>query len=676
MTELRCEPYVLPAAEIGPENPLPNFRAPQYDNPLDYTAHTIPEEDRPGLGCATGFRVLPHRMQDGYSRQRRERALASIVLENEFLQVRVLPEVGGKVASIFHKPLGRDLIYRNPVFQPGNLALRNAWTSGGIEWNTGQLGHHYLACSPVHCARVAGLNGDPVLRIYAWERVKRYSYQIDLHLPSGSPFLFAHVRLINPHEHELPMYWWTNIGMLEQDGGRVVTPADTTYHGLNVYDCPVINGLDYSYATRIKRSYDLFFRIPEGRRPWEAYLDREGRGFVHTSTWRLRGRKQFAWGMGQGGRRWGEYLAAPGMPHLEIQAGLAYTQMHTVPMPPRSEWTWTEAMGAFEADPALVHSESWQEAYEGTERTLEAALPRAEVDRLDAAMAEVTTRAPEEILFRGLGWGALEKRRATSAGEACLMPPELPFGDDDLGENQQPWLQLLETGALPERDPQDDPGQFQIQDEWRALLQASVSNGQSDHWLGWLHLGVMAMEAGDTEGAKAAWETSLARARNGWALRNLATIEARAGNDEAAAELLAEAVRVGPPVAALVGEYASLLLRLKRFEALSELLASIPTEVREAERLRLAAGWVALHEGRLEAVEATLTQEFATIQEGELTLSELWFALQEKKLALAEGVEIDEALKARVRRDFPPPYEIDFRMSQEGGDEYIPPQAQ
>jgi hypothetical protein len=189
------------------------------------------------------------------------------------------------------------------VFQPGNLALRNAWTSGGIEWNTAQLGHHVLACSPVHAARVEGPDGSPFLRLYAWERIKRFPYHIDLHLPPGSPFLFARVRLINPHDTELPMYWWSNTGMVEQDGGRVIAPADTTYHGMTVCDCPVINGLDYSVPTRVRRAYDLFFRIPPDRRPWEAYVDREGRGYVHTSTARLRGRKLFAWGMAQGGRR-------------------------------------------------------------------------------------------------------------------------------------------------------------------------------------------------------------------------------------------------------------------------------------------------------------------------------------------------------------------------------------
>ncbi len=675
MTELRTEPYILPAAEVGPENPLPVFRAPEHDWQVDPAAHNIPDEDLPGLGIATGRRVLPHRMQDGYTRRRRPRALVSLVLENEFLRVRVLPGVGGKVASIFHKPLQRELIYRNPVFQPGNLALRNAWTSGGIEWNVGQLGHHYLACSPVHCARVEGLQGEPVLRLYAWERVKRFPYQIDLHLPPGSPFLFARVRLINPHDHELPMYWWTNIGMLEREGGRVLAPADTTYHGLTVYACPVINGIDYSYSTRVRRSYDLFFRIPRDRRPWEAYLDRDGQGFVHTSTWRLRGRKQFAWGRGQGGRRWAEYLAAPDMPHLEIQAGLATTQSHTVPMAAETEWTWTEAMGYFEVDPEKAHSENWQEAYAEAERALEELLPRSEVDRLDAAMAAVTTRTPDEVLFRGLGWGALEKRRAAGSDEDCGIPPELPFDGGDLGEDQEPWLQLLATGALPERDPLDDPRQFQIQDEWRALLEGSIAGGQSDHWLGWLHLGVMKLEAGDAEGAKDAWENSLARAANGWALRNLAALESRAGRHEAAADLLAEAVKVGPIAPSLVGEYAGLLLTLKRFDTLDQLLKGLPEEVRGAERLRMAAGWAALHYGRFEEVEEMLTRDFATIQEGELTLSELWFSLQERKLAAAEGLEVDEALKGRVRREFPPPYHIDFRMSQDGDDAYIPPQA-
>ncbi len=135
-------------------------------------------------------------------------------------------------------------------------------------------------------------------------------------------------------------------------------------------------------------------------------------------------------------------------------------------------------------------------------------------------------------------------------------------------------------------------------------------------------------------------------------------------------------MRVGPLVPSLVGEYAGFLLTLKRFDTLNELLAGLPEEVRGAERLRMAAGWVARHYGRFEEGEEMLTRDFATLQEGELTLSELWFALQERKLAVAEGLEVGEALQARIRREFPPPYPIDFRMSQDGDDAYLPPQAE
>ena len=673
MTDLRVEPYVIPAADLGPENPLPIFRAAEADRKVDFAANNVPEEDRPGLGWQTGFRVLPYRMQDGYNRLRQPRSFLALVLENEFLKVTVLPEVGGMVTSIIHKPLGRELLYCNPVFQPGNLALRNAWVSGGIEWNTAQLGHHYLTCSPVHAARVMGTSGEPVLRLYAWERVKCFPYQIDLHLPPASAFLFAHVRLINPHDHEIPMYWWTNMGVPEYPGGRVLCPADTAYHGAEVMECPVIKGIDHSYCTRVNSAYDLFFRIPQEQRPWVALIDREGRGVVHTSTGRLKGRKMFAWGMGPGSRRWNDYLSVPDNPFQEIQAGLAYTQGHLVPMPAETEWTWTEAIGYFESDPAVTHADDWRKAYAEADRILEACLPKDAVGSFHTEATEVERCEPAEVLFKGLGWGALENRRCAAAGVASAIPAELPFGEADLGEEQAPWLALLKTGGLPARDPQDEPGHYMIQDEWRVLLEESATGGKSDDWLAWLHLGVMKMEAYDTEGAREAWNQSLECAENAWALRNLSVLATRSGDNETACNLLRRALEIGPVVPALAAEYGNLLLQLERLDALQDFLGRLSEEVRSHERVLLLGARAALHRDDFAQVEAVLQHEFATIQEGEVSLSDLWFALQEKKLSAAEGVPIDEALRERVRAEFPPPRAIDFRMST-AEDEYVPPQ--
>ena len=118
-SDLRVEPYRIPAADLGPANPLPPLR-PARPKPLK-------PADEGDYGKDVG--VLPHRMQDGYNRDRRGRDFLAVVLENDFLRATFLPEVGGKLWSLVHKPSGRELLFCNPVFQPCNLAIRNAWTS-------------------------------------------------------------------------------------------------------------------------------------------------------------------------------------------------------------------------------------------------------------------------------------------------------------------------------------------------------------------------------------------------------------------------------------------------------------------------------------------------------------------------------------------------------------------
>lgn len=665
MTQLRREPYEIPAADLGPENPLPRFRDLKEDMDVRVDP-SLPDQDRRYLGWRTGYRVLPHRMQDGYSRERHPRAFAAAVLENEFLRATFLPELGGRLVSLVHKPVGRELLHRNPVFQPANLALRNAWFSGGIEWNTPHLGHHYLTCAPIYAARVRGLEGEPVLRLYEWDRLKCFPWQIDFHLPPGSPFLRAHVRLLNPHDREIPMYWWTNMAVPESPDARLLVPAETALHGassgLAVRDLPSPAGTDVTYATHLQSAYEVFFRIPDEQRRWIAVLDGEGRGLVQTSTDRLRGRKMFCWGTSQGGRRWQEFLSEPGQAYLEIQAGLARTQIESIPMPARAQWSWAEAFGLLEADAARTHGSDWGTAWRAADEALAARLPRLELMQWEQAAAAVASRPPDEILAPGSGWGALERRRVASQGGPDRVPLEFVFPDETLGPDLEPWRALLETGALPERSPDEDPGQAMIQDEWRQMLEDGLRAGRGDHWLSWLHRGIMRRESLDLAGAREAWETSLTRRRSGWALRHLATLKAVEGDGSRACDLWRQAWEAGPPIAPLAVEYAQALLQTEQYRALQDFIRGLPENVRGHERLRLLGVRAALKTGRLDEVGELLDHEFATIREGEVTLTDLWFAWQEQRVATAEGVPIDDALRQRVRRDFPPPRALDFRM--------------
>ena len=150
---------------------------------------SLPEEKRRFLGWQAGYRVLPYRMQDVYTRQRAPRDFQAVVLENEYLRATFLPELGGRLVSLVSLPAERELLHRNPVFQPADLAIRNAWFSGGIEWNIGQLGHTFTTCSPLFAAQIRGAAGEPGLRMYEYERCKGLFWQIDFYLPPGLPFL-------------------------------------------------------------------------------------------------------------------------------------------------------------------------------------------------------------------------------------------------------------------------------------------------------------------------------------------------------------------------------------------------------------------------------------------------------------------------------------------------------
>lgn len=625
------------------------------------------------MGWRTGFRVLPYRMQDDYSRDRAPVELLSVVMENEHLRVRVLPEVGGKVTEILHRPTGKQLIAKNSVFQPANIALRNAWTHGGIEWNTPHLGHHCLTMEPLHTARIHSIKGEPALRLYAWERMKCFPYQIDLHLPGDSTFLFAHIRIINPNQAAIPMYWWTNIGIEENAGRRVIVPADTAFKFTKCLEVPILDGVDHTYPTRVDHTYDLYFRIPPKDRKWLAAVDRDGTGLLHVSTPRLLGRKMFTWGSGPGGKRWQEYLNGPGERFFEVQAGLARTQYHSLPMPAGAVWSWTEAFGHLHVDPAKAHG-GWSEATAVVAEALESRLSSHELDQLDAGFADVARDEPQEILYHGLGWGALEIERADACQEDSGIPLELPFPSEDLGPEHHPWLELLNAGALPLRDPSEEPGSYMIQKEWRKLLEASITIGRGDHWLSWLHLGVMHMEAGDADAAQSAWKESICRTPNLWACRNLACLELRRDNTELALRHFLEAWKLGPKITPLALEILPVMEQLDAWPQLKDFLATLDETTTQHERVRLAQAKLALHENDLETLESLLDHEYETISEGETTLTDLWFAMHERRLAQQEGIAIDESLRARVRREFPPPAHIDFRMFTKEKDAYIAPQ--
>src|SRR3954465_5356932 len=178
MNQLTVSSLVMPAASLGGENPLTPLRG--YETASASAGAPDAEPQRTDcLDRGHEASILPYRMQDQYDRRRTPRALKTAVLENDHLRATFFLELGGRLWSLVHKPTGRELLFVNPAFQPANLAVRDAWFSGGVEWNVSIIGLSPFPCSPLFAARVTADDGSPVLRLYEWDRIRRVPWQID-----------------------------------------------------------------------------------------------------------------------------------------------------------------------------------------------------------------------------------------------------------------------------------------------------------------------------------------------------------------------------------------------------------------------------------------------------------------------------------------------------------------
>ncbi|GAA3143119.1 DUF5107 domain-containing protein [Streptomyces rectiviolaceus] len=640
-TTVRRDVLTLPAAPLGPENPLPPLR------PLR-EVHTLDERGREGLprdmARQLGYEplrgILPTRVLDGYGRERTDTTLDTLVIENDRLRATVLPGFGGRVHSLFHKPTGRELLYRNPVLQPAAFALNGAWFSGGIEWNIGATGHTTLSCAPLHAARVTAPDGGEMLRLWEWERLRDVPFQVDLWLPEGSDFLHVGVRIRNPHEKAVPVYWWSNIAVPQER--RVLAPADEAWHfgyagGLRRVPVPETDGVDRTYPPRSEYAADYFYDVPDRARRWIAALDDEGHGLVQTSTDRLRGRKLFVWGSGAGGRRWQEWLTEPSTGgYAEIQAGLARTQLEHVRLDAEGEFTWLESYGPLSAEPGLVHGSDWRAAREEAQARLADALPRGAVEEAYDAWLPCADTEPGEVLATGSGWGALEVLRADH------KLPGTPFAESTLGPEQEPWLELLHSGAVPEPRRVAPPGPTLVAPHWRDMLETAPARPVAEY-----HLGVAQWHAGDLAQAVRSWERGLELAPSRWPLlRCLAVADQESGHIERAADRYAEAfddlcqerrddgALWTAASAALGREAIGVLLAAGRQPVARGVWDRLHASTRTEGRFRLVEIQLLIAEGEKAAARAIFDEGFevADLREGAEVLGELWRAVTDDEL--------------------------------------------
>ena len=612
------------SGSIG-ENALAKFRSRNHSIDMD-DSFLLPGEKK-GYGYETGDRFLPYKWQDLFTRSRTQMRIRTIIMENDHVRAEFWPDYGMRLYSLIQKDDGRQLLFDNPVLQIGNLAVRKAWFSGGIEWNFGQYGHTVTTCSPLFVAKMKGKDGEEFLRAYEYERMRGLFWHMDFHLAEDDRYLWVYARFVNPVKEKAPFYWWTNIAVREGKKLRVYSGTDDVIfinsvsmekegaakvmcHGRLPY-LGIKPGYDYTYPESFTDYASEYFFQNRHREDetWEASVWNDGWVFFDRADRNLAYHKMFCWGEEQGGQHWRDYLSRDGEGgYIELQAGFSPTQVHGMDI-------------------------------EGEE----------EVRKRKAEYASYACCRPEELLHYGSGYGALEALRDSS-----LIPPGFTFPYDSIGEEEKVWKDVLEGKSLPE---EDIPSSYMTDMRWKAAIEA-VAGGNFNAWN---ILGVMYLENEMDAEAEECFKKALSMKRNAFSLRCLSVMSAQQGRTDEAVALMSECVSLDNR-REYSEEYVDLLVSIGRWQDAWDFYETLDEKVRDDEALIMGLLPAACHLVKKDFLEKCFRREFALIREGGRVYTESWFWLQAMRLAEEKGIEFSEDLVKQCAQKNEIPGKVDFRM--------------
>ncbi|MDR2775969.1 MAG: DUF5107 domain-containing protein [Tannerella sp.] len=280
-----------------------------------------------------GSAFYPYFKYEGYTHQGKPQTWKTVVLENDYVRVTVLPSIGGKIWGAAEKSSGKEFIYYNHAVKFRNIAMRGPWTSGGIELNFGIIGHAPTTATPVDYDTRRNDDGSVSCFVSAFDMITRTWWQVEINLHPDKAFFTTAATWRNTTPFPRPYYHWMNAGYHAADDLNFIFPGQYYIgHGGDVHSWRFDEkGRDLSrYAAHAFGGAKSMHVLGNYNDFYGAYYENDRFGSVHYSPFNdKQGMKIFLWGLSRSGMIWEDLLTDTDGQYVELQSGRLYNQAVT-----------------------------------------------------------------------------------------------------------------------------------------------------------------------------------------------------------------------------------------------------------------------------------------------------------------------------------------------------------
>jgi len=279
--------------------------------------------------------VYPHPVIEKISDTSTDKEWQAVWLENDYLKIMILPELGGRVQMAYDKLKQRHFVYYNEVIKPALVGLTGPWISGGIEFNWPQH-HRPSTYDPVDFTIEENEDGSTTVWCSEIERMFRTRGMAGFTLYPDKAYMEIRVKLYNRTSQPQTFLWWANPAVAVTDDYQSVFPPDVHAvfdHGKrDVSKFPVATGtyykMDYSAGVDISKYKNIpvptsYMAIGSKYDFVGGYENDSSGGLLHVANHHISpGKKQWTWGNGDFGKAWDRNLTDRNGPYIELMCGV------------------------------------------------------------------------------------------------------------------------------------------------------------------------------------------------------------------------------------------------------------------------------------------------------------------------------------------------------------------